>query len=259
MGSGHPEQPKRLTAIQQALQAAALWQHLHHLAPPQSSDAQLARVHTPAYIAEIRRTAPVHGHSTLDPDTTMNPYSLSAALFAAGALIQAVDDVMRGVAKNAFCAVRPPGHHALPDRAMGFCIFNNVAVGAAHALTAHGLQRVAIVDFDVHHGNGTEAMFRKDPRVLLCSSFHHPFYPYSGAASGNPHSVPMPLAAGSGSADCRQAWRDIGRAASTGALPAGNDFDLCGFRCPSRGPVGWTQLENRRLCLAHASGTANCG
>ena len=210
MGAGHPEQPARLSAIQQALQAAGSWQRLQQLAPPQATEAQLTRVHTPAYLAHIRGAAPRHGLAYLDPDTAMNPHSLSAALYAAGALVQAVDSVMQGVVTNAFCAVRPPGHHALPERALGFCIFNNVAVGVAHALAEHGLQRVAIVDFDVHHGNGSEAMFRDDPRVLLCSSFHHPYYPYSGADSANPHIVPMPLPAGSGSEACRQAWRDIG-------------------------------------------------
>jgi acetoin utilization deacetylase AcuC-like enzyme len=210
MGAAHPEQPARLTAIEQALQAAGLWRQLQHASPQPATDAQLARVHTPAYIDHIRRTAPTQGLAYLDPDTAMNPHSLAAALHAAGALLQAVDRVMQGAANNAFCAVRPPGHHALPGHAMGFCIFNNVALAAAHALEAHGLERVAIVDFDVHHGNGTEAMFHDDPRVMLCSSFQHPFYPYSGADSGNDHIVPMPLAAGAGGKEFRQAWLSAG-------------------------------------------------
>jgi len=210
MGAGHPEQAARLTTIQQALQAAGLWQQLQHASPQQATDVQLARVHSAAYIDHIRRTAPAHSLVYLDPDTAMNPHSLSAALHAAGALVQAVDLVMQGSVDNAFCAVRPPGHHALPDHSMGFCIFNNVAVGAAHALAEHNLSRVAIVDFDVHHGNGTEAMFHDDPRVMLCSSFQHPYYPYSGANSGNDHIIPMPLPAGSSGKVFRHAWLSQG-------------------------------------------------
>jgi acetoin utilization deacetylase AcuC-like enzyme len=142
----------------------------------------------------------------LDPDTAMNPYSLEAALRAAGAAVMATDMVMRGEADNAFCNVRPPGHHATRDQSMGFCIFNNVAVGVAHALAQYGLQRVAIVDFDVHHGNGTEAIFHDDPRVMLCSTFQHPFYPYSGADSGNAHIINVPLPAGTDGAGFRAAF-----------------------------------------------------
>ena len=237
MGTGHPEQPQRLAAIQQALQAADVWRSLRHITAPLASDAQLARVHTPDYIAEIHRAAPAQGLHQLDPDTAMNPDTLTAALAASGALVQAVDSVMQGHVDNAFCAVRPPGHHALPGRAMGFCVFNNVAVGAAHALAAHDLKRVAIVDFDVHHGNGTEAIFHDDPRVLLCSSFHHPFYPYSGADSGNPHIVPMPLAAGSGSDACRQAWHDIGLPALARFQPE-MIFISAGFDAHRADPLG---------------------
>ncbi len=206
MGSHHPEQPARLTAIEAALHAAGLLENLHRLEARPATREQLLRAHDAAYLDEIERAAPHSGLAFLDPDTAMNPYSLSAALHAAGALTQAVDRVMQGFVANAFCAVRPPGHHALRNRAMGFCIFNNVAIGALHALEAHGLQRVAIVDFDVHHGNGTEDIFHDDPRVMLCSSFQHPCYPYSGADSGNEHIIPMPLAAGSGGKEFRNAW-----------------------------------------------------
>jgi acetoin utilization deacetylase AcuC-like enzyme len=126
----------------------------------------------------------------------MNPHTLDAAYHAAGGAVMAVDLVMRGEAKNAFVACRPPGHHATRNRAMGFCFFNNVAVAAAHALEAHGLERVAIVDFDVHHGNGTEDIFRDEPHVMLCSTFQHPFYPYCGADTANGHIVNVPLPAG---------------------------------------------------------------
>jgi len=141
----------------------------------------------------------------LDGDTAMNPYSLEAALRAAGAAVQAVDLVMTGQVENAFCNIRPPGHHAGRANAAGFCIFNNVAVAAAHALEQYGLERVAIADFDVHHGNGTEAIFHDDPRVLLCSTFRHPYYPYCGADSGNDHIINVPLAAGASGEDFRAA------------------------------------------------------
>lgn len=263
MGAGHPERPERLKAIQQALQTSGLWQQLQQIAPAQASDAQLARVHNAAYVAQIRHTAPAQSLTYLDADTAMNPHSLSAALFAAGAVVQAVDSVMRKIADNAFCAVRPPGHHAMPDRAMGFCIFNNVAVGAAHALAEHGLKRVAIVDFDVHHGNGTEAMFHDDPRVMLCSSFRHPYYPYSGADSGNPHIVPMPLPGGSGSAACRQAWRGIGLPALERFRPE-MLFISAGFDAHRDDPLGglhwettdyaWLTQEVLSIARTHAQG-----
>lgn len=210
MGGHHPEQPARLLAIEHALREAALLERLRMVDATPATHQQLRRVHDIGYIDEIEQTAPLQGMAFLDPDTAMNPYSLSAALHAAGALVMAVDMVMSGDANNAFCAVRPPGHHALRSGAMGFCIFNNVAVGAAHALASHGLARVAIVDFDVHHGNGTEDIFRDDPRVMLCSSFQHPYYPFSGADSGNEHIIPMPLAAGAGGTEFRRAWLEVG-------------------------------------------------
>jgi acetoin utilization deacetylase AcuC-like enzyme len=140
----------------------------------------------------------------LDPDTAMGPHTLDAALRAAGAVVHAVDLVMSGEFQAIFCAVRPPGHHAERNRAMGFCFFNNVAVGAAHALAAHGLERVAIVDFDVHHGNGTEHIFENEPRVLFCSSFQHPFYPFTGHETDTPHIVNITLPAGSDGTRFRQ-------------------------------------------------------
>lgn len=210
MGPHHPEQPARLTTIESALRKAALFEQLCTLAAPAVTHEELCRVHSPDYVQAIEEVAPHHGLVFIDPDTSMNPHSLEAARRAAGAVVAAVDAVMAGQVGNAFCAVRPPGHHACRARAMGFCLFNNVAVGAAHALAAHGLSRVAIVDFDVHHGNGTEDIFHDDPRVLLVSSFQHPFYPFSGADSGNDHVIPLPLAAGSGSWEFRRAWEDAG-------------------------------------------------
>jgi acetoin utilization deacetylase AcuC-like enzyme len=175
---------------------------------PQASVEQLARVHDRGYVEAIRAAAPASGLRYLDPDTALNPYSVNAALHAAGAVVDAVDRVCGGEHRNAFCAVRPPGHHAESRRAMGFCVFNNVAVGAAHALAVHGLSRVAIVDFDVHHGNGTEEMFSDDPRVLMVSTFQYPLYPYSGVDNPAPNMVNIPLSAGSGGAELRDAVRD---------------------------------------------------
>jgi acetoin utilization deacetylase AcuC-like enzyme len=205
MGAYHPECPERLSAIQDRLIASGLSVHLLHLEAPLAQTQHLLRVHSEAYIASIEEAAPRTGYARLDPDTAMNPHTLDAALRASGAAVLATDLVFRGEAENAFCSIRPPGHHATSYQAMGFCFFNNVAVGAAHALEEHGCQRVAIVDFDVHHGNGTEAIFRDDPRVLLCSTFQHPFYPYCGVDSGNQHIVNVPLAAGSGGAEFRSA------------------------------------------------------
>ncbi|HSN22054.1 MAG TPA: histone deacetylase family protein [Usitatibacter sp.] len=195
MGAGHPESPQRLKAVLAALEAAGLAARLAAREAPEASREQLERVHEREHVDFIFESAPRSGYAYLDPDTSMNARSLSAALHAAGALVAATDLVVSGEAKRAFCAVRPPGHHATRERPMGFCIFNNVAIGAAHAIAAHGLERVAILDFDVHHGNGTEDAFHDDPRVMLCSTFQHPYYPYSGADSGNEHIINVPLPA----------------------------------------------------------------
>ncbi len=205
MGDAHPECPQRLDAIADRLISAGLDGLLMHHEAPQVTRAQLLRVHRPHYVDQVLAMNVTQGLVHLDPDTAMMAGTLPAALRAAGAAVMGVDLLMAGQAANVFCAVRPPGHHAVPDHAMGFCIFNNIAVAAAHALEAHGLQRVAVVDFDVHHGNGTEDMFRDDPRVLLCQTFQHPFYPYQGSDSSNAHVVNVPLAAGSGSAEFRAA------------------------------------------------------
>jgi acetoin utilization deacetylase AcuC-like enzyme len=168
---------------------------------PLATHEQLKRVHTSEHITSLEAAAArasSAGVAYLDPDTAMNRYSLGAAYRAAGAVILAADLVIEGKVKNAFCSVRPPGHHAERDLAMGFCLFNNIAAGAAHALEAHALERIAIVDFDVHHGNGTEDIFRNDPRVMMVSIFQHPFYPYSGIAGRSERMVNIPLAAGSG-------------------------------------------------------------
>ena len=205
MGAYHPERPARLTAIEDQLIASGIGQHLTRYEAPLATDEQLARVHPADYVRAIRDAAPQSGTVHLDPDTAMNPWTLQAALRAAGAAVLATDLVLKNNVKTAFCSVRPPGHHACRARPMGFCIFNNVAVAARHAVHAHGLERVAIVDFDVHHGNGTEEIFEGDPQVLMVSTFQHPFYPYSGTEDPAANMVNIPLAAGTGSDGLREA------------------------------------------------------
>ena len=217
MGAHHPEQPARLSAIEDQLIASGVAPHLARYEAPLATDEQLARVHPIEYVQAIRDAAPERGTVHLDPDTAMNPHSLQAALRAAGAAVLAVDLILAGKAKTAFCAVRPPGHHACRVRPMGFCIFNNVAVAARHALHAHGLERVAIVDFDVHHGNGTEDIFEGDEHVLMASIFQHPFYPYSGTDHPASNMFNVPLAAGAGSRELREAVTETW-------LPALEDF-----------------------------------
>jgi acetoin utilization deacetylase AcuC-like enzyme len=194
--SYHPECPERLAAIDDQLIASGIEPWLRHREAPPVTREQLLRVHDAAYVDALEAGIPEHGQwVTLDGgDTYVGEHSLQAALRAAGAVVLGVDLVLANATHTAFCAVRPPGHHAGRDYGMGFCVFNNIAIGAAHALEAHGLSRVAIVDFDVHHGNGTEDIFRDDPRVLFCSSFQHPFYPFSGADthSDNVINLPMP-------------------------------------------------------------------
>ena len=195
MGDGHPESPQRLRSVLAALESSGLAARLAVHEAPLAQREHLERVHQGEHVDFVFSSAPDRGYAYLDPDTSMNSSSLGAALRAAGAVVKATDLVLSGEATSAFCAVRPPGHHATRERPMGFCLFNNVAIGAAHALEAHGLERVAVLDFDVHHGNGTEDAFHDDPRVMLCSTFQHPYYPYSGADSGNAHIINTPLPA----------------------------------------------------------------
>jgi len=200
MGPGHPERPARLQAILAALEAER-FQYLERAEAPLATREQLCRVHPQGYVQSILQSVPAAGLFALDPDTTLSPGSGEAALRAAGAVCAAVDAVVAGEVANAFCAVRPPGHHAEPGTAMGFCLFNNVAVGALQARAVHGLRRVAVVDFDVHHGNGTQAMFEGDPEAFYASTHQMPLYPGTGAASetglGNICNAPLPPYAGS--------------------------------------------------------------
>jgi acetoin utilization deacetylase AcuC-like enzyme len=206
MGGWHPECPERLQAIQDQLIASRIDDFLSHREAPAASLEDIARVHTNAAIARVRDHIPSPGQDyySLDGDTFLNPYSWDAALHAAGAAVAATDAVIKGELANAFCAIRPPGHHATPNEAMGFCLFNNVAIAARHALEVHGLERIAIVDFDVHHGNGTEAAFAGEERVLMVSFFQHPFYPYSGTGDIGAHAVNVPVPAYSGGDLVRQ-------------------------------------------------------
>ncbi len=207
-GAGHPESPSRLAVVLEALEAADLNGASWHEAPPATRE-QLRRVHAPELISLVL-DAPVADQRRIDADTVMNPDTAEAALRAAGAVCAAVDAAIRGATRRAFCAVRPPGHHATPTQAMGFCFFNSIAVGAAHALAAHALQRVAIVDFDVHHGNGTQDIFWDDPRVLFASSHQRGLYPGTGAADerGRGNILNAPLPEGSGGIAFRRAWSE---------------------------------------------------
>ncbi len=194
-GAGHPENSRRLTAIEDRFIETGLFDVLDHVDAPIVSREQLLRVHTRRHIETVESISPTTGYANLDPDTVISADSLTAAHRAAGATVAAVDRVISGEVSSAFCGVRPPGHHAESGRAMGFCLYNNIAVGAAHALQEHGLQRVAIVDFDVHHGNGTEDIFKDDGRVLFCSTFQHPFYPFTPLLEEAANRVNVPLKA----------------------------------------------------------------
>jgi len=205
VGQEHPECPARLRAIQDQLVSSGMELALRQYEANKANREQLELAHDSDYVTSLFTDAPHEGFLALDDDTVMMPKTLDAALRSAGAVAQAVDLVMTDEVRSAFCAVRPPGHHAEKDRAMGFCYFNNVAVGAAYALKKYALERVAIIDFDVHHGNGTENIFQDEPRVLFCSSFQHPYYPFTGHETDTDHIVNIPLEAGTRGAGFRQA------------------------------------------------------
>ena len=207
MGDDHPECPQRLAAINDQLLIKGLLDYMLPCDAPLATEAQLARAHSSLYVRELFAMAPAEGHLQLDPDTRMGPGTLPAALRAAGALVLATDMVLGGEVPAAFCCVRPPGHHAEHAATMGFCFFNNVAVGIRHALNVHGLERVALIDFDVHHGNGSEDIFRGDDRVLMCSTFERGLYPFSGD-EGGPNMVNVGLPPRSGGAEFRAAVTD---------------------------------------------------
>ncbi len=244
-GPGHPEKIARIEAVYAALSGDSYRALDRREAQPATLD-QLSRVHRGEYVRTILENIPEEGYARLDADTIVSPGSGEAALCAAGAIVAAVDDIVAGTIDNAFCAVRPPGHHAEPDRGMGFCLFNNVAVGAMQARAAHGLKRVAIVDFDVHHGNGTQAMFENDADTLFASSHQFPHYPGTGAANetGVGNIFNAPLAAGAGSAEFRDAMERT-------ILPAVRAFKpefvfvSAGFDAHARDPLASLRFEDR--------------
>ncbi|HXK54397.1 MAG TPA: histone deacetylase family protein [Hyphomicrobiales bacterium] len=261
---GHPERPDRLRAVLGALEGDDFAALVREEAPLGTLDhARLA--HDPRHVAHIRDSAPKSDFAGLDPDTVMSPKSLDAALRAIGAVIRAVDQVVAGKADNAFCAVRPPGHHAERGRAMGFCLFNNIAIGALHARRAHGLARVAVVDFDVHHGNGTQDIFREDETLFYGSTHQMPLYPGTGAAAerGVGNIFNAPLAPGAGSLQFREAMERV-------ILPALDAFApelvmvSAGFDAHMRDPLAnlalseddyaWASERLLEAARAHAGG-----
>jgi acetoin utilization deacetylase AcuC-like enzyme len=208
MGEGHPECPDRLDAISDHLVSTGVMPYLAPYDAPLATREQLGRAHSSLYVSEIFASAPTAGYLQLDPDTAMNRFTLPAALRAAGAAVLGAELVMRGEARRAFCAVRPPGHHALREHAMGFCVFNNAAVGMRHALDVLGVERVALLDFDAHHGNGSEDILAGDERVLMASTFQKDFYPFLGDVPLGPNMVNVGLAAGAGGDELRRAFRE---------------------------------------------------
>ena len=208
MGEGHPECPARVSAVRNALREAGLMDEMDCLEAPAATYAQMLRAHPSAHLRRLEHASPASGTAHLDGDTSMNEHSLTAAIHAAGAMVHAVELVTGGGYQRAFCNVRPPGHHAESSTPMGFCLINSVAVGAMHALEARGLERVAIIDFDVHHGNGTEEILAAEPRVMMASTFQSPLYPGSGETPLGPNMVNVGLPPGSDGQALRRAVED---------------------------------------------------
>ena len=263
--AGHPERPDRLRAIDRALESER-FQMLGRMQAPTAELDAIARCHPMDYIAALRDATPKQGMVRLDPDTSMSPGSFEAALRAAGGAVQAVDEVMEKRAANAFVAVRPPGHHTETARAMGFCLFNNAAIAARHAQKQHGAERVAVVDFDVHHGNGSQDIFWSDATVMYCSTHQMPLYPGTGAAGERGEHdtiVNAPLRPGDGGAQFRNAFETV-------ILPRLRDFrpDLivisAGFDAHQRDPLanlnlleadfGWATRKIMEVADATAGG-----
>ena len=207
-GEGHPENAQRLSVIEDRLLASRISDFTRYLDAPEVTREQLLRAHTAEYLSMIDAVMPREGYARLDPDTVVSPKTLQAARRAAGSVILAVDQLMSDQIRNAFCCVRPPGHHAESDRALGFCIYSNIAIGVKHALEEYGLERVAVVDFDVHQANGTEDILIGDDRVLYCSIFQHPFFPYTSLPENSERVISIPLEASAKSPEFRAAVTD---------------------------------------------------
>ena len=223
MGAGHPESPNRLLAIMQQLERSGTAAQIKRIEPRRAEDEWITEIHSRSYVAALNKHQPASGRVALDPDTSMSPGSLPAAYLAAGGALAAVDAIMRGEVEHAFCAVRPPGHHAESGRAMGFCLFNNVAIAARYAQKQYGLGRVLIVDWDVHHGNGTQHTFEEDPSILFFSTHQYPHYPGTGGSTeqgtgaGEGFTINVPMQAGDGDDEYHEAFVDV-------LLPAAETF-----------------------------------
>ena len=223
MGAGHPESSNRLHAIMQRLEQSGTAARLTRIEPREAEDEWITQVHTPAYVAALNQHVPTNGRVSLDPDTSMSAGSLTAAYLAAGGALAAVDAIMAKQVEHVFCAVRPPGHHAEAGRAMGFCLFNNVAIAARYVQKIHGLSRVLIVDWDVHHGNGTQHSFEEDPSVFFFSTHQYPQYPGTGLATergkgaGEGFTINVPMEAGEGDDEYRAIFQKV-------LVPAADDF-----------------------------------
>jgi acetoin utilization deacetylase AcuC-like enzyme len=223
MGAGHPESPNRLRAIMQQLEQSGTAARLTRIEPREAKDEWITEIHTPSYLAMLKTHAPTNGRVSLDPDTSMSSGSLTAAYLAAGGTLAAVDAIMSRQVDHVFCAVRPPGHHAESGRAMGFCLFNNVAIASRYIQKKYGLKRVLIVDWDVHHGNGTQHSFEDDPSVLFFSTHQYPHYPGTGGATergrgaGEGYTINVPMEAGGGDEEYHAIFLKT-------LMPAADDF-----------------------------------
>ena len=262
MGAQHPESPKRLQAILARLEATGLMSQLVRLDPEQPDNEWIAswitKVHTAAYLKDLQKVSPQEGRVALDPDTSISPGSLNAARLAVAGALAAADAIMQGRVQNAFCAVRPPGHHAESSHAMGFCLFNNVAITAKYLQQHHRLERVAIVDWDVHHGNGTQRTFYEDPSVFFFSTHQYPCYPGTGKANetgagrGMGYTKNVPLPAGMGNAEYLEIFNTVLRPALKAYRPdavivsagfdAHRDDPLAGMNLTTEGYVALTRV-----------------